>query len=171
MAKNEYLGAKHLAGKTIGDLQRVNNFMVQIDGLPTNLMFMVQGMPLPSSENEVLSVKFGNSVIKLPGPASFSEGEITFRDSIDLDTEQSLYDWRLMVYDPVTERIGKSTNFKKNAMITEYSPDGSVGRQWKMEGVWPSAFKPGEMNNDGSEIKTMSLTLQYDRAYRVRGKK
>ncbi len=165
--KNTYLGAKHLSNKTVGDLQRVNNFLVVIDGLPTNVSFLIKGFPLPSSENEVLQVKYGNSQIKLPGAASFSEGELTVYDSIDLDTEKTLADWREKVYNPKTEAIGRAGSYKVDGTITQFTPDGTVGRQWKLEGIWPSSFKPGEMSNDSSEVKSMSLTLQYDRAYRI----
>ncbi len=164
---NKYLGARHLANTTVGELQRVNNFLVEIAGLPTTVSFLIKGFPLPSSENEVLEVKYGNSKIKLPGPISFSEGELTILDSIDLDTEKTISDWRAQVHNPQTDAIGLQINFKKDAVVTQFTPDGSIARQWKLEGVWPSAFKPGDLSNDSSDIKSMSVTLQWDRAYRL----
>lgn len=164
---NKYLGAKHLANTTVGELQRVNNFLIEISGLPVTVSFLVQGFPLPSSENEVLEVKYGNTKIKLPGPLSFSEGEMTILDSIDLDTEKVISDWRAEVTDPRTEAMGLAVNYKKDAVVTQFTPDGAIARQWKLEGVWPNAFKPGDLANDSSDIKKMSVTLQWDRAYRL----
>jgi len=167
---NKFLGAKHLSNTSVGELQRVNNFLVEINGLSESVSFLVKGIPLPSSENEVIEVKYGNSKIKLPGPASYSEGELTIHDSISLDTEKELSDWRAQVFDSQTEAIGLTENFKKDGLITEFTPDGSIGRQWKIEGVWPSKFNPGELSNDSSDVKSMSLTLQWDRGYRLPGK-
>lgn len=164
---NKYTGAKHLSNTAVGELQRVNNFYISISGLPEEVSFLIKSFPLPSSENEVLTLKYGNSFIKLPGSASFSEGELTIYDSISLDTEKQVSDWRKTVYDPQTETIGNAANYKKNATITQYTPDGNIQRQWQLIGVWPSAFKPGDLASDGSDLKTMAITLQYDRAYRV----
>lgn len=164
---NEFLGAKHLSNQSVGELQRVNNFFVEISGLPKNVCFLIKGFPLPASSNEVLTIKYGNSVIKLPGAVSFEGGDMTIYDSIDLDTEKALADWRASVYNPQSEALGQAVNFKKDATVTQYTPDGTVGRQWKLEGVWPSDFKPGEMNNDSSDVKSMSIHLEWDRAYRL----
>lgn len=164
---NKYLGAKHLSNQTVGELQRTNNYLVEIAGLPEEVSFLVTGIPLPQSENEVITIKMGNSQIKLPGAGSFSNSEMTLLDSVSLDTEKTISDWRDQVWDSKTARIGKSIDYKKDATITEFTPDGEVGRIWKLEGVWPSAFKPGDLAADSSDVKKISVTLEYDRAYRL----
>jgi len=164
---NKYLGARHLSNQAVGELQRTNNYLVEIAGLPEEVSFLVTGIPLPQSENEVIVIRMGNSQIKLPGAGSFSNSEMTLLDSVSLDTEKTIADWRNEVWHSKTHKIGQAINFKKDATITEFTPDGEVGRIWKLEGVWPSAFRPGELSAENSDVKKISVTLEYDCAYRL----
>lgn len=162
---NNVLNAKHLANRV---LQRVDNFRVVISGVADNVMLLLKNFPLPSSSNEVIGVKHGNSTIKVPGAVTYDSGDMEVYDSVDQDTELELYNWRQQVYNDQTGAM--DPNCKKTATVTEYTADGSVGRQWKMFGVWPSSYKPGAMQADGNDLKTISMTLEYDWAYRVPNK-
>ena len=76
--------------------------------------------------------------------------------------------WRKQVYDPETDQIGWATQYKKDGMVTEFGPDGTFFRNWKIKGVWPSGVNYGSsMSHEGSEVKKLEMTLAYDKAFRV----
>lgn len=161
------LGAKLLSTEIVGELQRKCNFAVEISGLDTNVTILTKSFPLPKSANEVIVVKMGNSETKYAGHATFEAGDMTLYDSVSLDTEKALQDWRDSVYDSRTEAIGLASSYKRDAVVTEFTPDGSISRQWKLEGVWPNAFTPGELSNDDSGVKEIQISLTWDRGYRI----
>lgn len=163
----DYLGSRHLSSEVVGELQRKANFSVDISGLPSTVTFLVKTFPLPSSANEVITVVHGNSEVKFAGKATFEGGDMTLHDSISLDTEKQLQSWRDSVYAPTTEAIGKASAYKKDAVVSEYAPDGTMTRQWKLEGVWPSSYKPGDLDSTSTDLKEISLTLTWDRGYRI----
>lgn len=162
----ENLGARHLTGR-IGEVQRVNNFIIEIQGLPAEVSLLIQAGFTPNSSNEIIEIQHGNSKIKLPGTASFENGEITILDSVTFDTEKVLSDWREKVYNPKTDAIGLAEDFKRDALVTMYAPNGTLERSWKLEGVWPSSYNPGSLDNESSDKKLITVTLTYDYAYRI----
>lgn len=162
------LGAMHLSNNKNYEVQRTNNFEVVIDGLGQDVTLSVQVCPFPSESNEVIELSYGNSKVKVAGQAAIEDIEIQCLDYIGLDTEAKLAEWRKQVYNPETDKIGWAADYKRNGYVHQYAPDGTHTRTWKIIGVWPSAFNPGENNQEGSDKKMMSLTLSVDKAHIVR---
>ena len=65
--------------------------------------------------------------------------------------------------------IGFAVNYKKQARVVQYAPDGTYERTWKIEGVWPSQVSYGDLSNTDGNPKEISITLQYDKAILTRG--
>lgn len=162
----ESLGASHLATEGY-EVQRTNNFEIQIDGvLETRplILAVVSGF-LPNESNEVISLNYGNTQVTVAGAARpNNSGSLVLRDLIQKDTEKSIDDWRSSVYDKETDAIGFAADYKKTAYVTQYAPDGSLLRVWELEGVWPSAVDYGQVNYESAGAKTISVTVQYDKA-------
>lgn len=163
MDKN--LGPMHMSNTREYEMQRTNNFEVRIDGLGEDVTLCVESCPLPTISNDPIELGYGNSKVKVAGQASFDDIEIVVKDAIGYDTEMKLWNWRKKVYDPETDKIGWAADYKKQGIIYQYSPDGSIERNWKIIGCWPTNINPGEMNYDGSDKKTISMTLSIDKAY------
>lgn len=161
------LGADFLASNRDYEVQRTNNFQVQfnIDGAET-LMFAVESFPLPTIANEPLELPHGNTRVKVAGQASFEGGDLVVKDFIVADTEKVIEQWRRKVYDPETDQIGWAADYKVTGYVYEFSPDGSVSRTWKLLGCWPSSVSYGELSNDGSDKKQITITITYDKAIR-----
>ena len=160
------LGASHLASEGY-EVQRTNNFEIQIDNVSKvrSLILAVVSGFLPNESNEVISLNYGNTTITVAGKANANgSGSLVVRDLVQQDIEQVIDEWRASVYDKETDGIGFASDYKKDAYVTQYAPDGSLHRVWILEGVWPSAVDYGQVSYDNPGAKTISITLQYDKA-------
>ena len=60
--------------------------------------------------------------------------------------------------------VAIAADYKKPAYVTQYAPDGTLLRIWNLEGVWPSAVDYGQISYESPGVKTINITLQYDKA-------
>ena len=165
----DVLGAAHLA--TAGwEIQRNNNFEISIEGVGNDrlLTLSVVSGSLPSESNQPISVQYGNSNIKVARTYEIQAGNLVVRDIIQKDVERMIDQWRATVYNKETDQVGFAANYKKQARITQFAPDGTYERVWKLVGVWPSSVSYGDVGQESNGLKTISITLEYDKAYLVR---
>lgn len=162
----ESLGASHLASQGF-EVQRTNNFEIQIDNVTKVrplILAVVSGF-LPNESNEVISLNYGNTTITVAGKANANgSGSLVVRDLVQEDIEQVIDEWRKTVYNKETDAIGFAADYKKPAYVTQYAPDGTLLRVWNLEGVWPSAVDYGQVSYESPGVKTINITLQYDKA-------
>lgn len=162
----ERLGASHLASQNF-EIQRVNNFEIQIEGVydyRTLTLAVVSGF-LPNESNEVITLNYGNTKTTVAGVSNFNNsGTLVVRDFLQKDIEKAIDDWRATVTRKDNDSIGFAYDYKKKATVTQYAPDGTYERVWKLQGVWPSAVDYGAVSYDSPGVKTISITLQYDKA-------
>lgn len=165
----EMLGADRLASRGF-EVQRTNNFEIQILSSDTTdktreLRLAVVSGFLPNESNETIMLNYGNTQISVAGVAKpNNSGTLVVRDFIEKDTEKFIDDWRAQVYDKDTNAIHFAYEYKKDAKIIQYAPDGTYQRIWDLEGVWPSAVDYGQISYDSPGVKSISITLQYDKA-------
>lgn len=162
----ETLGASHLASSGF-EVQRTNNFEIQIDNVSKVRMLtlsVVSGF-LPNESNEVIQLNYGNTQITVAGAARpNNSGTLVVRDLVQEDMEAVIDEWRATVYQKSTDAIGFAADYKKVAKVTQYAPDGTLLRVWNLEGVWPSSVDYGQISYDSPGVKSISITLQYDKA-------
>lgn len=162
----ESLGASHLASQGF-EVQRTNNFEIQIDNVAKSRILtlsVVSGF-LPNESNDVINLGYGNTTITVAGKANaHGSGSLVVRDLVQEDVEKMIDDWRASVYNKDTDAIGFAFDYKKNAKVTQSAPDGTLLRVWDLEGVWPSAVDYGNISYESAGAKTISITLQYDKA-------
>jgi len=127
----------------------------------------VEGLSLPNITVDAMSLSRGNQTYKVAGKVQIEFGELTLRDFITADTEAMLMNWFSKVYNPQTAQIGFAADYKRQARLIEYSPDGSVARNWKLEGCWPSTMTSGALSSDNSEKKQVTCQVQVDNAYPI----
>lgn len=160
-------GIDAIRGQRKFEVQRTNMFELYIEGLPQDLLLMINSTQLPQFSTDPIIITKGNKKSKVAGDTNIEGGEIQFLDAIEADTENTIMAWYNTVYDPVKGKVGWASDYKKNGYITQFSPDGSVKRVWKIVGVWPNTVTPGELNQESPDKKMISVGLQYDEAYRV----
>lgn len=154
-------------------LQRKNHFEVQFVMTEENdfqidpdLRFMLVSFPLPKETTESSDVSYFNQTIKTAGKTTFDTTTMVLRDAIEYDTEKNFLEWRKRVYDPETGKMGLAAEYKCNAKVFEYTPNGEEYRSWTLIGCWPSGIDYGEMTYDDGGEKQLSVTICYDYAYR-----
>ncbi len=176
------LGTYHMVQDERYEPQRVNNFELQITGLE-GLTTVDRGLSLGSASTvsefitlsvatysapqinvTPITVSYGNNKIKFAGTPEFPDGQIVLNDYIGANIERILMAWQKLVYNPKTQAVGKAVDYKKTAYLHEFSPDGSIDRQWEIRGCWPSSINLGDFNQEGNAVRTVTLTLQYDNA-------
>ena len=165
------LGASHLAGAG-WEVQRKNNFEISIAGVGDSerlLTLSVVSGALPTESNEVITLNYGNTNIKVAGVFNTEGGTLVVRDFLQKDVEALIDKWRATVYNLYTDGIGFAVNYTKQARVVQYAPDGTYERTWKIEGVWPSQVSYGDLSNTDGNPKEIQITLQYDKAILTRG--
>ncbi len=165
------LGASHLAGAG-WEVQRKNNFEISIAGVGDSerlLTLSVVSGALPTESNEVITLNYGNTNIKVAGVFNTEGGTLVVRDFLQKDVEALIDKWRATVYNKSTDGIGFAADYKKQARVVQYAPDGTYERTWKIEGVWPSQVSYGDLSNTDGNPKEIQITLQYDKAILTRG--
>lgn len=175
------LGASHLATET-WEIQRTNNFEISIAGLDTMvgsgssrlITLAVESGFLPAENSNVVELNFGNTLVKVAGTTTYNNGSLVIKDAIQEDVENIIRKWRKHVFDPegdvlgTPDAVGLAFNYKKDARVIQYAPDGSMERTWKLIGVWPSSVDYGPLDyTSAGAKKTISITLEYDKAIRI----
>lgn len=180
------IGAYHLADNpTLYEVQRDNNFEFIVTGIDNilrvganetdenafiknaqeTLRFSVVSAPIPTFNQSVIEVKRGNSIMKAAGVPTFKEGSVVVNDFIGADTKSALMAWQQLSYNVKTERVGAMADYKKTCYLQEYTPDYKLVRTWKMVGCWVSDISEGDFNMESNGKKTITATIQYDKAF------
>ncbi len=156
------------------EVQRTNNFEFFVANLPSggdasrDLTTAVETFALPTISTEPTELHLGNSSVKVASTkAVFGEGSLVLKDFIIADTEAIILAWQKLVYDVENDHFGFAADYKRQAKVIEYSPNGEYSRVWVLDGCWPSSADFGELNNEAGDKKQVTVTIQYDKAYRV----
>lgn len=181
MSEPIQLGTYHMVGRDSFEPQRTNNFEVQITGLDS-LTSVDKGTSLASNASELITlsvatysapsinispitVSYGNNKIKFAGLPEFPDSQIVLNDYIGADIEKILTAWQKLAYNPKNQKVGNASVYKKTGYLREFSPDGSICRQWAIFGMWISNLSLGEFNQEGGNVRQITCTLQYDYCY------
>lgn len=187
---NGYLGTYHMVGKNEYEPQRTNNYEVYVDlggSNNTPLQTAWNGTTLdasassgyitlaassftpPSVSISNIQIRRGNNAVKYAGVPEFSDCSITLNDYIGIDTEKILMAWQKQSYDIRTQAVGLASRYKKNAWVNQYSPDGTVVRQWVIKGAWLSSLSMGDYSSDDNSVRRITGTIIYDYCYPADG--
>lgn len=182
----EQISAYHLADNPkLYEPQRGNNFdfivtdidnIVRSDAKDTDtnrtipnaqniLHFGVVSSSLPMFTQNIISVNYGNSVMKAAGKPQFSDGTLVVNDYIGADTKSVLMAWQNLSYNVRTDKVGRMADYKKNCYLQEYTPDWQLVRTWRLIGCWVSGLSEDQFSNDSDDKKTITATITFDKAY------
>lgn len=151
------------------EVQRTNNFRIDINLTAFGAEIGQIGLAcdtsgLPNSSTDPLEVHYGNSLVKVAGKTTFDDITVAVKDFIEKDIEEILVKWRYAVYNPDTGRVGWAKNYKREARITLYSPNGTRERTWIAEGVWPTSLDLGDFDYSSADLRKINMTLAVDNA-------
>lgn len=165
------LGPMHMSATRNYEIQRTNHFEVVFDKISSDVTLCVDSAgAVGSTTIEPVELAYGNSKVKVAGQVSYEDFELVVKDAIVADTEAKLYDWFREVYDVEKDKMGWAYKYKRTGRLYQYAPDGSLSRVWKLMGCWPTNFQTSEFTYDGSDKKTITMTISVDKAILVRKK-
>lgn len=173
LIENDHFRPWHLSQDAYYEVQRTNNFAVVLDFNGNDelsvaqdwLMLAVESCPLPDISNGEIELAYQNSKVKVAGQAEFGNFDLVVKDAIKKDVELLLWEWRAQVYNPKNGKIGWAEKYKHNGYIYQYAPDGTHARGWRIVGVWPTNLQLGDLNYDGGDKKTITMSLAVDFAW------
>lgn len=127
--------------------------------------FAVAKAPVPHYSIDALAQRRGNTVQKFAGTPSFPDGQLEVYDWIGQGTKSLLMAWQAKACNLETGKTGILTDYKKDAVLVEYSPDHQIVRQWDMYGVWVNAIDEDQYDHsDNISERRLRATIQYDMA-------
>jgi len=158
--------------------QHVNNWSVEIHGLSSrasgpilngsdSLTFSLARGFLPTIGADDVEIPFGNESVHVAGRVRYEGGTLEIRDYVDVDIQGVLADWYSVVYGGIRGvwgAVGVPKAYKRNADLLLAAPDGSSGRQWSLEGLWPVQMNFGNLDMASSEQVLVAVSMRYDRA-------
>lgn len=191
---NEKLGIYHLAERPdLYEPMRNNNFELLVhdfdnllkpgstttddatdyysaEEVKETIRFTVNKVNIPNYTISNFEVRRGNLGMKAAGTMSFGEGSLEVIDYIGADSKSILMAWQRLAGDPVSEKIGRMKDYKKQCQLLEYSPDFELVRYWEIYGAWISTVSNDEVTADGGNDKrVVTATLVFDKAIMHQG--
>lgn len=163
----ETISADALAAATGGfEPQRQSNwsFEVLLPGGSNNIALAIESANTPKWGVEALELHFANEVRYVAHKATYEAIPLRVKDFVDIPIAAQMYAWQLLVYNPETGAIGFAKDYKKEAAIILYGPDGSMQRRWTLRGCFPMGWDPGPLDMNSTEKVVMELTLRYDKS-------
>lgn len=113
---------------------------------------------------DIISVHYGNGIIKFPSKVTFSEVTWTLNCYCEPNVLESLREWRRQVYDPDTERMGLPSEYMRQVYFLKYDGQGNIRDAIKCPGTWIGALNNGDMNQAGGSVVQVSVPFVISRA-------
>lgn len=126
----------------------------------------IQSVPDFHYQLNVKEIRRGNSVWRYAGVPTFNSGQFKVVDYIGIQSKSVLEAWQNLAYNPITDKAGNPSNYKKNCTVIEYSGDGTKVRSWKIYGCFISGITEDGYDNTtaGDTVRVITADISYDRA-------
>lgn len=134
------------------------------DKVGDTLRVSLESAFLPTIGVGTINSNRGNSDIVFAGKPNIGHsGTLSFNDWIGARTYDICLAWFQLVYNQTTDKVGLAQDYKRTAYIYQYTPTWQLVRAWKLNGVFPTEVKGGDLSyaNGTSQMK-VSMTLSYD---------
>ncbi len=117
-----------------------------------------------AEDQDTITVHYGNGIIKFPSKVTFQDVDWTLNCFCEPNVLDELRKWRNDVYDGETEKMGLPSQYMRTAYFIRYDGQGNVRDCIKCPGVFPTALKNGQMNQEGGQLVQVSVTLAISKA-------
>lgn len=156
------MGVNHMLGTDTYVPLTKNNFEVRIYGMngesPTEnsnlLTLSTSEIGEIQEEQDIITVHYGNGVIKFPSKVSFSDVDWTLNCFCEPNVLGALREWRRQVFDANTELMGLPSQYMRTAYFIRYASNGGTAKDIiKCPGVWLKGLQNGDMNQEGGLVQ------------------
>ncbi len=170
------LGGSQSVNARIFEPQRSNNGILRIDTLAKvpgiasdgadSLELGLSSFTLPKQESGQTIIPYINEVRKFAGRTMFDNVSATFYDYLDRKTLQTLLQWRVAIYNPMTGTHGLKSQYACTGTITMFPPNGdkSMNMTYMLQGIFPLAFDPGNIDFGSDEPVRIQVNFSIDKA-------
>lgn len=149
--------------------QRQNNgvFRVQLGDADQSALISLasESFNLPTETSGVVEMHWLNESRKVAGKTVFEDITLTLKDFVDVNTHQACLGWRREVYNPVNGAVGLAANYKKQATVEVFAPNGGLMRRWLLIGCWPMSLNAGSVDHSSEDYNRIEMSLSVDKAY------
>lgn len=118
---------------------------------------------IAESEDNI-EVHYGNGVIKFPAKVSYQDVDWTLNCFCEPNVIQALRDWRNLVYDPVTEKMGLPSQYMRQVFFIKYDGQGRARDIIRCPGTWIKELSNGQMVQGGGDMVKVKVTLVISKA-------
>lgn len=145
------------------DVSNVNNYA---DADPDSVIKLsVKSSSVPHFSIQKATINRGNSQMHFAGKPEFKDGSIVLNDYIGAGIKDVLMAWQRCAYNPETEKVGYAKDYKVTGYLLEYTPDFQLIRTWILKGCWLSEISEDNFDHDSAELRKITATIVYDKAY------
>jgi hypothetical protein len=131
--------------------------------------FMVNAAQLPGSELGSYVLPYFGRQVKYAGDRTFSPWTVTVINDEDFAIRNAMEAWSNFINSHDANTRSLPQDYKSNALITQFSKDGSALRTYVFEGMFPTDIEPISMSWATQDtVEEFSVTFQYD-LWRVEG--
>jgi len=154
------------ARPTLFQVQITNPILANAD---FKLPFMVKTAALPASTVGSFVVPYFGRQVKYAGDRTFEDWPVTIINDEDFAIRNAMEAWSNAINSHDSNTRALPQNYKSNAIVTQYSKDGSALRTYVFEGLYPVSIDSIPLSWETVDtIEEFGVTFQYD-LWRVEG--
>jgi|TARA_B110000093_G_scaffold169855_1_gene198223 hypothetical protein len=152
----------------IGGGARANLFQVQIlnpidPSADFKSPFMIKTAALPESSVGQFTVPYFGREVKYAGDRTFADWSVTVINDEDFLVRNSMEAWLNAINSHDSNTRALPQDYKSNALITQYSKDGTAIRTYVFEGLFPVTTDAIAMDwSSNDTIQEFGVTFAYD---------
>jgi hypothetical protein len=106
----------------------------------------------------------GNDVVKFATVPEWESGTLEVDDVVGVNTKDILISWLYLAYNPQTRMGGRMKDYKKTAILQEYTQDYELIREWQIDGIFIKKVTDSEFDRENDAKRKVSVEFEYDRA-------
>lgn len=154
------MGTNHMLGVNGWVPLTTNNFEIRVfnmDGsVPTEfstaLTLSTDEVGEIQEEQDIITVHYGNGVIKFPSKVTFADTDWTLNCFCEPGVLAELRAWRQLCYDSKTQKMGLPEQYMKQVYFLRYDGQGGIRDGIRCPGTWIGALKNGVYNQQGGDV-------------------
>jgi len=134
-------------------------------GVTEKFTFTCRATQVPAAVVEPITVGYWGRQIKLLGDRTFPDWSVSVLNDEDYSVRNMFEQWSNLMNTFVSnlKQLPGNSYKASDAVVTQYSKDGEVIKQYKFVGIFPVTVNPMELSWDTTnQIQTFDVNFAYD---------
>lgn len=128
--------------------------------------FMVKATSIPASTLGIIEVPYFGRKLKVAGNRTFEDWNVTVINDEDFIIRNALENWSSQINTHIgnLSAVGSTpANYKSQGQVTQFAKDGSILREYTVNGIFPTAIAEIPLDWDTTDtIEEFEVTFAYD---------